>query len=265
MRIERADVGSTATWTIGDGGPRVLLIHGFRGDHHGLLGIAGAMPEVRFVIPDLPGFGKTPALTSASNLDAYGQWLVQFSHQAGQFDAVLAHSFGTLVLANALSNQMHAKKVLLQNPITSNPRKGLVAKAADLYYELGSDPKSNLLRSQLVVRGMSIALSTTIRPGLRRFIHQQHANYFSTFDNNQALYQAYQAASSSNVLDYVAGLPKALRIVAGERDVVAPLSGQKKLAELTSAPLRVIPKTGHLTHYETPAEVAEELAHLLES
>lgn len=264
MRIERADVGSTATWTIGDGGPRVLLVHGFRGDHHGLLGIAGAMPEVSFVIPDLPGFGKTRALKS-SNLDSYGHWLLDFCNQAGAFDAVLAHSFGTLVLANALSQRLKANKVLLQNPITSNPRKGLIAKAADLYYELGSDPRSNLLRSQLVVRGMSIALSTTIRPGLRRFIHQQHANYFSTFDNNQALYQAYQAASSSNVLDYAEALPKELRIVAGERDVVAPLSGQRKLAELTSAPLRVIPKTGHLTHYEKPAEVAEELALLLES
>lgn len=265
MRIERADIGSTATWTIGDGGPRVLLIHGFRGDHHGLLGIAGAMPEVRFVIPDLPGFGKTPAFSTLSNLDAYGNWLVQFAAAAGEFDAVLAHSYGTLVLSSAVSRQMPVKKVLLQNPITTNPRKGLVAKAADLYYELGSEEKSNLLRSQLVVRGMSMALSTTLRPSLRRFIHRQHSNYFSTFDNNEALYQAYQAASSSNVLDYVAWLPKAMRIIAGERDVVAPLSGQRKLAELTSAPLRVIEKTGHLTHYEKPAEVAEELARLLEN
>lgn len=265
MRIERSDVGNTATWKIGDGGPRVLLVHGFRGDHHGLLGVAGAMPEARFVIPDLPGFGKTPAFAKVSNLDAYGEWLGEFLDQAGDFDAVLAHSFGTLVLSNALNRGMKARKVLLQNPITTNPRHGLIAKAADLYYELGSDEKSNLLRSQLVVRAMSMALTTAYRPGLRRFIHKQHSNYFSTFDNNQALYEAYQAASSSNVLDYVAGLPKALRIVAGERDVVAPLSGQKKLAELTSAPLKVIPKTGHLTHYEKPADVAAELALLLEN
>lgn len=265
LRIERADVGNTATWTIGDGGPRILLVHGFRGDHHGLLGVAGALPEARFVIPDLPGFGKTPAFTKTSDLEAYADWLAQFNSEAGPFDAVLAHSFGTLVLSSALNRGMSAKKVLLQNPITSNPRKGVISKVADLYYELGSDEKSNLLRSQLIVRGMSMALTTTWRPALRRFIHNQHASYFSTFANNQALFEAYQAASSSNVLDYVAALPKALRIVAGERDVVAPLSGQRRLAELTSAPLRVIPKTGHLTHYEKPADVAEELAHLLES
>lgn len=122
MRIERADVESTATWTIGDGGPRVLLIHGFRGDHHGLLGVAGAMPEVRFVIPDLPGFGKTPALKS-SNLDSYGKWLLDFCNQTGEFDAVLAHSFGTLVLANALSQQLKAKKSSAAKPNHLEPEK----------------------------------------------------------------------------------------------------------------------------------------------
>jgi pimeloyl-ACP methyl ester carboxylesterase len=265
MRTTRADVGKTATWNLGDGGPRVLLVHGFRGSHHGLLGIAGAMPEVRFVIPDLPGFGKTASLAGINNLDAFADWLVAFSSEAGEFDAVLAHSFGTLVLANALNRGMSAKRVLLQNPITSNPRGGLVAKAADLFYRYGSAQNSSLLRSQLVVWGMSVALTTTLRPRLRRFIHHQHADHFSTFENNTSLFEAYQAASSSNVLDYGSVLPKKLRIVAGEIDVVAPVSGQRKLAELTAAPLRIIPKVGHLTHYEKPDEVAEELAKLLGS
>ena len=52
--------------------------------------------------------------------------------------------------------------------------------------------------------------------------------------------------------------------MAGERDIVAPLTGQKKLAAITGAELRIILKTGHLTHYETPDEVASYLAELLE-
>lgn len=264
LRITRSDIATTATWQLGDGGPRILLVHGFRGDHHGLLGVAGALPEARFVIPDLPGFGKTPTLSGAHSLENYAAWLKTFISSAGEFDAILAHSFGTLVLSKALAEGLDAKSVLLQNPITSQQR-GVAGKLADRYYELGSKEGSNLLKSPLVVRGMSMALATTRKPGLRRFIHRQHSNYFSTFANNKVVSEGYQAASRSNVLDYASSLPKRLRIVAGERDIVAPLPGQQQLAELTGAPLTVIEKTGHLTHYEKPSEVAEEIAKLLES
>jgi pimeloyl-ACP methyl ester carboxylesterase len=264
LRIERKDVGNTATWQLGDGGPRVLLVHGFRGDHHGLLGVAGALPEVRFVIPDLPGFGKTPAFTQEHSLHNYAEWLRNFVQQAGEFDAILAHSFGTLVLAKSMSNGLSADRVLLQNPITTSQRGGLINSLADAYYKLGSRSGSNLLRSQLVVRAMSLALTTTNKPSIRKFIHAQHSAYFSTYASNQSLWQGYQSASRNNVLDYVDSLPSKLTVVAGEKDIVAPLEGQYALATKTKAVLKVIPATGHLTHYETPSEVASALSELLE-
>lgn len=264
LRLERADVGDTATWQLGDGGPRVLLVHGFRGDHHGLLGIAGALPEARFVLPDLPGFGKTKPLTKEHSIENYARWLIDFVEMAGQFDAILAHSFGTLVLGKALSEGLPTNRVLLQNPITTTQKGGFVNSIADTYYELGKGENSNLLRSQIIVRGMSAALATTWKPGLRKFIHKQHSAYFSTYATNRSVYEGYQAATSSNVLDYAKQLPSKTIIVAGERDIVAPLTGQRKLAEITGAELKVISKTGHLTHYETPAEVAGHLAELLE-
>jgi len=257
-------VGDTATWQLGDGGPRVLFVHGFRGDHQGLLGVAGALPEARFVLPDLPGFGKTRPLSDKHSIENYSRWLVDFVDRAGPFDAVLAHSFGTLVLSRALADGLVADRVLLQNPITTTQKGGLINSIADAYYELGKKPGSNLLRSQLVVRGMSGALTTSWKPGVRKFIHAQHSAHFSTYATNQSVYEGYQAATSSNVLDYAQHLPSKTLIVAGERDIVAPLAGQKTLAERTRAELNVIAKTGHLTHYETPAEVAGSLAELLE-
>jgi len=264
LRLERADVGNTATWQLGDGGPRILLVHGFRGDHHGLLGVAGSIPEARFVMPDLPGFGKTKPFNHEHSIENYAHWLIDFVDSAGEFDAILAHSFGTLVLGKALSDGLPAKRVLLQNPITTTQRGGFFNSLADAYYELGKRERSNLLRSQLIVRGMSSALATTWRPGLRRFIHKQHSAYFSTYATNRSVYEGYQAATSSNVLDYAKHLPSKTLIVAGERDIVAPLTGQKKLAAITGAQLKIISKTGHLTHYETPSEVASYLAELLE-
>ncbi len=263
LRLKREDVGATATWHLGDGGPRILLIHGFRGDHHGLLGVAGALPEARFVIPDLPGFGKSPALAEHS-LDNYSTWLKEFVQRSGEFDAILAHSFGTLVLTKSLSVGLPAKRVLLQNPISTVQQGGFLNSIADTYYRLGSSPGSNLLRSQLIVRAMSVALATTPNPTLRRFIHQQHASHFSSYASNQSVWEGYQAASRSSVLDYASYLPSNTTIVAGEKDVVAPLAGQQELARVSGATLKVIKKTGHLTHYETPSEVAAYLAELVE-
>lgn len=264
LRLKREDVGATATWHLGDGGPRILLIHGFRGDHHGLLGVAGALPEAKFVLPDLPGFGKSQPLDQPHSLENYSKWLTSFIQQAGDFDAILAHSFGTLVLSKSLSLGLAAKKVLLQNPISTVQQGGLVNSIADAYYRIGSAPGSNLLRSQFVVRGMSVALTTTGNPLIRRFIHQQHATHFSSYASNQSVWEGYQAASRSSVLDYASYLPSMTTIVAGEKDVVAPLAGQRELAKISGASLRVIKKTGHLTHYETPSEVASYLAELVE-
>jgi pimeloyl-ACP methyl ester carboxylesterase len=265
LRLKREDVGSTATWHLGDGGPKVLLVHGFRGDHHGLLGVAGALPEVRFTIPDLPGFGKTPGLESGHSLENYGRWLADFSASSGGYDLVLGHSFGSLVVSSALSQGLSVEKVALQNPITTRASESssLANRLVDRYYERGSKAGSNLLTSQLVVRGMSIALAKTKNPMLRRFIHRQHSSYFSVFESNKSVAEGYKAASTSSVLDFVDHLPKKLMAIAGDKDVVAPLEGQQKLAELAGADLRVIRGVGHLTHYERPSEVASHLSEFL--
>ena len=265
LRLKRSDVGSTATWHLGDGGPRVLLIHGFRGDHHGLLGVAGALPQVRFTIPDLPGFGKTPALDSEHNLENYGSWLVEFVKASGDYDLILGHSFGSLVVASGFSQGLAIEKVALQNPITTRASEAgsRVNKLADRYYELGSRDGSNLLTSQLVVRGMSVALAKTKNLGVRRFIHKQHSSYFSAFQSNRVVAEGYQAASRGNVLDFADHLPAKLLAIAGDRDVVAPLDGQLELARVAGADLHVLKGVGHLTHYERPSEVAAHLSEYL--
>ena len=265
LRLKRRDVGSTATWHLGDGGPRVLLIHGFRGDHHGLLGVAGALPQVQFTIPDLPGFGKTPALDSEHNLDNYAGWLVDFVKASGGYDLILGHSFGSLVVASAFSQGLEIEKVALQNPITTRASEAgsKANKLADRYYELGSREGSNLLTSQAVVRGMSVALAKTRNPGVRRFIHKQHSSYFSVFESNRVVAEGYRAARCGNVLDYAESLPTKLLAIAGDRDVVAPLHGHLELARVTGADLRVLRGVGHLTHYERPSEVASHLSEYL--
>ena len=66
-RAERSDVFNTATWHYQGAGRTIILVHGFRGDHHGLSAIAGALGDHHVVIPDLPGYGKTAPVDTISD------------------------------------------------------------------------------------------------------------------------------------------------------------------------------------------------------
>jgi pimeloyl-ACP methyl ester carboxylesterase len=257
-RARRSDVGKNATWVIAGDGPRILFVHGFRGDHHGLMPIAGALEDAEIWIPDLPGYGKTEELTGEHNLENYGLWLNDYVQAAGEFDLILGHSFGTLVLASALGQGLSAKTTLL-NPITTSASKqgGVGHKLSDLYYLFG-ERRPAALASPLIVRGMSELLTKSLRPEIRSFAHSQHAQHFSSYRSARVVVEGFRAASTGNVSDYASGLSGQVQLIAGERDVVAPAKKTIELSEsLPNSQLLVIPKVGHLTHYETPIEVAE--------
>ena len=257
-RASRVDVGSTANWIVSGTGPRILFVHGFRGDHHGLLPIAGALQDSQVWAPDLPGYGKTPEFESEHNLQNYGAWLRSYIQEAGEFDLVLGHSFGSLIVSAALSQGLTAKTVLL-NPITSKATEigGLGQSVAQAYYDLGAK-RPALLAAPLVVRGMSVLLTKSPKPGIRSFAHAQHAQHFSSYRSPRVVVEGFRAASSGSVVDYMSGLHGELMLIAGERDIVAPVEKTIELhKQLPNSQLEVIPKVGHLTHYETPLEVAQ--------
>jgi pimeloyl-ACP methyl ester carboxylesterase len=52
-------------------------------------------------------------------------------------------------------------------------------------------------------------------------------------------------------------------IINGDLDNVTPLKMQKKIAKATGAKLAIIPGVGHLSHYETPQQVAYEITTFL--
>ena len=265
-RANREDYGSTASWRISGDGPRILLVHGFRGDHHGLLALAGALPDAELVIPDLPGYGKTAPFVGEHNLENYGVWLQEFAALAGSFDLVVSHSFGTLVLASAFGQGFQAKSVML-NPITTraSDSNGIGNKLAEGYYRMG-ERAPWLLAAPVIVRGMSMMLAKTSNPSHRAFIHDQHARYFSGYQDPRVVFEGFRAASQGSVLDFESSLQSELLLVAGEKDIVAPLPQTAELHKrLPNSQLAVISKVGHLTHYETPTEVAAHIERFVQN
>ena len=96
-------LGSTTHyWEYGPRDSRltVVIVHGFRGDHHGLEPVVAQLPRVRIIAPDLPGFGEsTPMPEAPTTSTATPHWLGAFIDALGSTapHVVLGHSFGSIV------------------------------------------------------------------------------------------------------------------------------------------------------------------------
>jgi pimeloyl-ACP methyl ester carboxylesterase len=259
-------------WEYGDPdtGPTLLLVHGFRGDHHGLEPVIAYLPGVHIVAPDLPGFGLSAPLPGEHSIDGYAAWLAAFATAVG-LDAsviVLGHSFGTIVVAAALAAGLPADRAILVNPIAAPALAGpnaLGTRLASLYYRVGALlPErigGGLLKNRLVVRGSSIVLAKTRNPALRRWIHNQHDRYFSGYANRRVVLEAFRASVTHDVTEYADRVTLPVHLVAAEHDDITFVKDVEALQRmLPDATLTVIPDVGHLVHYETPEAAAREIA-----
>lgn len=274
------DGSRVAYWTyepvrVTAGTRTILVIHGFRGDHHGLLRVADQLPEMRLIMPDLPGFGGSAAFVGARHsVERYGRFVGDFMAALGlgPETVLLGHSFGSIVASHFVADNPSAvSELILINPIAApalEGPKGLMTKLAVLYYEAAARlPRragQALLRSRLIVRVMSEAMAKTRDKTLRRFVHAQHSAYFSAFADRDSLLEAFKASVGSNVSEVAARLRLPVLLIAGEEDEIAMLADQHKLlARLPDGRLDVIPGVGHLIHYETPGPAAGHILRFL--
>lgn len=267
------DGGRVAFWTyepvrVTPESRTILVIHGFRGDHHGLLRVADQLPGMRIIMPDLPGFGSSDAFGSGQHtVEHYGRFITDFmaALDLGPDTVLLGHSFGSIIAAHYVAaHPGTVTPLILINPIAApalEGPKGIMTRLAVLYYRLAARlPRPlglSLLRSPLIVRVMSEAMAKTHDKELRRFIHGQHHAYFSAFANRESLLESFTASVSAHVAEVAARLTLPVLLIAGEEDEIATLPDQHRLAALLpDCTLNVIPGVGHLIHYETPGPAA---------
>jgi pimeloyl-ACP methyl ester carboxylesterase len=273
----------TAWWEYGDPeAPVIVMVHGFRGDHHGLEPIVAKLPGYRVVVPDLPGFGASSTFADRSHdIDGYAAWLAEFvrvavgtdtAAPAGGAYALLGHSFGSIIAAAAVAGGLAPDELVLVNPIGAPALEGpraIMTRLAVAYYRASAALPARLgfalLRNRAIVRVMSVTMAKTEEPDLRRFIHDQHDRYFSAFSDRDAVLEAFEASVSHDVREYAPSIRVPVLLVVAERDDVTPLAAQHRLQPLfEDAAIAVIPGVGHLIHYETPAEAAGHIRVFLE-
>jgi pimeloyl-ACP methyl ester carboxylesterase len=261
--------GTTRCWVYGpdDARRRIVFLHGLRGDHHGLEPIIAHLPpDLRAVVPDLPGFGESPPLRhDAHDVAGYTAWARELL--ATEPGAVLAgHSFGSIVAASA-ARGLSLPGLVLVNPIAARPRGAATLLTVLFHRATAALPEragTALLRHPALTRIASVTMATTRDRALRRWIHAEHGRYFSTFASRDVLMQAFHASVRHDVAEFAAAVDAPTLLVAADRDDIAPLAAQRALVpRFADARLAVVPGTGHLAHYEAPAAVAAEITTFL--
>ena len=249
--------------------PTIIMIHGFRGTHHGLLLIAKSIKGNPVNIPALPGFGKGAKLKEYS-LDNYVAWLHRYikAQNLAEPPILLGHSFGSIIsAAYAKQYPKTIQKLILVNPIGAPALEGpnqVMTKLAILYYKVGAKLPERTAHTWLaakpIVRVMSITMSTTRDKGLKRYIHDQHDRHFSRFHDPTSVLESFTTSVSHHVGQFAKDVPVKTLLIAGSLDNITPLGKQYELVKkFPNARLKVINDVGHLTHYETPEEVAKHV------
>ena len=279
--IERREVvilGSTTRyWVYGTAEAKVTVViaHGYRGEHHGIEPVIAQLPGIRFIGPDLPGFGESTPLTEVPHtIEGYAAWLTGFVEALGLTGTavILGHSFGSIVSSRAVAEGLRTPALVLINPIAmsglAGPRK-FATRVTVAYYDLAQRLPERLgralLSNWLIVRLMSVNLAKTKNPGLRRWIHREHHTYFSRFATRDVVIEGFRASISTDVSAFAERIEVPTLLIAARLDDITPVSAQYDLLRLIpDAKLHVLDDVGHLIHYEMPDLAADAITSFLE-
>ena len=99
------DQGELAVTTWGNSGPAVLLMHGWGGARAQMTGFVDPLlfAGFRVVAYDQPAHGESDG--KMTNLLEIAPTMELVEKREGKFDAIIAHSFGTLITSYALVNR----------------------------------------------------------------------------------------------------------------------------------------------------------------
>lgn len=277
----RTVTGDIAVWRYASSlqparSERMLMVHGFRGDHHGMQLIVDGLPEFEVLVPDLPGFGRSAPLRTQDGtrvehtVDLYSAVVdaVAEVFTFGPGDSLVGHSFGTIVCAaHCAVYTRQWSSVVLSAPISDNIFRGRRLPGAclvELYYRvaqlLPESAGNALLRSPTVLRVMNLTLGVGWDQDLQAFVEDQHRQFFGRYTDRATLLDSYWASSRHTALDFAEAVTIPTLLVPGTQDNLSTPRGRRALRDaLPHGELEVIRGAGHLVHYEKPAQLSRAI------
>jgi len=265
-------------WTYHDDAPTTMvLIHGFTGSHEGFQYIIPLMPDIRFIVPDLPGFGQSDLMPRDQwTIDALAALANEFVEKLGLTAPphILGHSMGGLVVSSMVSQAptLYDHDMVLISPVptpirANDARRGGAILGA-LQYQLGHRTGrvgDKFVKSRTISRGLTWTLLHTTDKELRKEIYDHHFKNLDYISSIEFYSKLYTDINRHGSIDYTPALrDKRILLLAGDKDTVAPLREVKKFAAAVHPDtFTIIEGVGHLIHYERAEEAARAISKFL--
>ncbi len=252
--------------------PVIIMIHGITGNHRGFQYIAPLLDEHHLVIPDLLGFGDS-SLPRRDNwsIEGLARTTNEFvrSLELSEPPIILGHSMGGLVVASmvALAPELYSDVILISpvpTPVRLIDRRFVGAFLATLQYRLGSKSQlveKHVVRSKPMSRLFSRVMMKTREPDMKRAIVAHHFENLDYFSDVEFYWYLQRDINKHGAIDAARTLAtKRVLLIVGDSDSVTPLPEERRLAAaINPEQFVIIPKVGHLIHYEKAAEAAEAI------
>ena len=252
----------------------IVLVHGYRGDHHGLESFAGGLSDYNVFAPDLPGFGISTPLNVEHSLENYVNWLSGFVRALGLKKPIsIGHSFGTLITSALEAKEHTFSSMIFINPVAGGKVEGLSRFLMYLvkgYYWLAhvlpTGMGMRMVKTFLLVDSMSAYTTKSSDKELRNWIKGQHREHFNSFANSQVVWESYVASISNVMAPYINDIHVPVLLIAAELDEVTPVKAVVEMSKtMDNAVMYEIKNCGHLVHYEAASEAVEQMEKFLES
>jgi len=247
-------LGIETNYKVAGKGPVLLILHGWGGSSDSWQKVIDILEKenIKLIVPDFPGFGKSKTPPQAWSVQNFVEWLKEFLENL-KIDKffLLGHSFGGRVAIKfAVNFPEKLKALILVNSAGIKPKWG---------------PKETLI-FYLALLGNAIFAKNF----LKRFKDKARNIFYRFFrdrDYGKAKEEMKETMKKVIEEDLFPLLPQ-IRvktfILWGEKDNVVPLKYGKMMKEkIENSELIIFPNVRHSPHLEIPEKFSEKIIEIL--
>jgi len=238
----------------------IVLLHGFPGNHKGLVDLANNLGDYRIIIPDLPACGESEPLEGKHNLENYSQWLNIFLNSLFIDKAiVIGHSFGSRVgLVFSHDFKERVERLVLITPVVKV--EGLIAQFVSVEYKIAEMLPDYLKKAWLSniihYRVGDMIIYKSASPKRRKKLIDRRNQEIKNL-KPQINIELFDEFYKFSLVPLGPKVKTKSLIIAGKEDEIAPLASIQELAsQLANVTFVVMENCGHIVVGERPSTTA---------
>lgn len=242
----------SAHYRVAGQGRPLLILHGWGGSSDSWVRVQEILSRqgYRVIVPDLPGFGKTPPPPAPWGVEEYAGFVRKFMDQLGiQKFVLLGHSNGGRI--SAVFAATYPERV-----------ERLIFCAPAIIRHMGTQHKVFLAMSKIGGNIISLTPFVRYRDQIRKFFYSliQRRDYLEA---NASMRQVMIKMLEKNLLEVLPKISAKTLIVWGEKDTLVPVEDAHVISDCIPDASVVILPNGHSLHREVPEKLSEVLIEFL--